>query len=176
MLVALATKPPIPLRAKRPDAPDALSSVILRCLQRERDKRIGSASELARALAPFGSERTKHLPDRIAEILARVSMAPASIRAAAPSEAAAGQAAAAKGPLNPPNENKSSEMASPAPAPALPEARPRRKAFILKLALVVALLLGLAMIVQASLKAARKLGPPGAEGSSRPASSAPSRQ
>jgi len=148
MLVAIATKSPIPLRLKRPDAPEELSAVILRCLQRDRDARIRSASELARALAPFGSDRTKHLPDRIAEILGRVSFAPEVEGADRPSETPPVQVISAA-------SNAAIEV--PRPVAALPEARRRRKANVLKLALLVAFILGFAMIMQASLKAARKV-------------------
>jgi serine/threonine-protein kinase len=164
MFVALATKPPIPLRLKRPDAPEALFAVILRCLQRERDQRIRSASELARALAPFGSERTKHLPDRIAEILGRVSTAPEESGPAGNNASAA----AAKASSDPPGG--SSGMTGP----ALPQARKRRKANVLKLALLVALILGLAMVIQASLKAARKVNT-GGDGSGQTPTSMPGR-
>ncbi|NUQ73493.1 MAG: serine/threonine protein kinase [Polyangiaceae bacterium] len=171
MLVAIATKPPIPLRSKRPDVPEDLGAVILRCLKRERDERIQSAAELARGLAPFGTERTKHLPDRIDEILARVSISPESIRALeeTPSEPMAKEPVApvAKEPVEPAN----SDIVTPPPAPALPPASRRRKASVLKLALVVALILGLAMIVQASIKAARKAGTDGGSSEQAPSKS-----
>jgi serine/threonine-protein kinase len=160
MLVAIATKAPIPLRSKRPDAPEELFSVILRCLQRERDQRIRSASELARALAPFGSERTKHLPDRIAEVLERVSLEPGVTGTAGPTETAAAPTVDVL--ASSPPTGASTGGAGAAPLPAAGLAGRRRKANVLKLALIVALILGFAMIMQASLKAARKLKPEGA--------------
>jgi serine/threonine-protein kinase len=164
MFVALATKPPIPLRLKRPDAPEALFAVIVRCLQRERDQRIQNASDLARALAPFGSERTKHLPDRIAEILGRMSTAPEE-SGPAPNNAAAASAV---------SDPSTGSSAMTGPAPALPEARKRRKAGVLKLGLLVALILGLAMVIQASLKAARKVNT-GGDGAGQTPTSMPGR-
>jgi hypothetical protein len=60
------------------------------------------------------------------------------------------------------------------PAPALPEARERRKASVLKLGLLVALILGLAMVIQASLKAARKVNT-GGDGAGQTPTSMPGR-
>jgi serine/threonine-protein kinase len=55
ILAAVLERDPIPLRKKRPDVPPALEKVILRCLEKSRDKRYANAAELARALAPHGS-------------------------------------------------------------------------------------------------------------------------
>ncbi|HZF56012.1 MAG TPA: serine/threonine-protein kinase [Polyangiaceae bacterium] len=161
MLVAISTKPPIPLRLRRPDAPEELVAVILRCLERERRQRFRAASELANALAPFASARTKHLPDRIAEVLGRMSFGPESLRAdlagLSPSDPAPPIEAA---PAPRPNNAASAPAGVRDPAPMAPAPRPeasrRRKAGVLKLALLVALLLGLGMIMQAAIKAARK--------------------
>jgi serine/threonine-protein kinase len=49
----LVSEPPTPLRALRPEAPEALEKVVLRCLEKTADRRYQSAAELARALAPF---------------------------------------------------------------------------------------------------------------------------
>ena len=47
---------PAGLRAHRPEVPAALADVVLRCLAKEREARYASVAELARALAPFGTE------------------------------------------------------------------------------------------------------------------------
>jgi serine/threonine-protein kinase len=50
------TGDPPRLRARRPDLPEALEAIVLRCLSRERDARYPSIAVLARELAPFASD------------------------------------------------------------------------------------------------------------------------
>jgi eukaryotic-like serine/threonine-protein kinase len=48
---------PIPdLREHRPEVPDALAAIVLRCLERDSSERFASANELMDALAPFGTD------------------------------------------------------------------------------------------------------------------------
>jgi serine/threonine-protein kinase len=58
---------PAPLSVLRPDVPEAMAGVVSRCLQRERHRRYRSVAELARALAPFGSEGAAGLAARVPE-------------------------------------------------------------------------------------------------------------
>jgi eukaryotic-like serine/threonine-protein kinase len=69
MLASIARDPPISLRSLRPSVPAALEKAILRCLERDLDARFQNAAELALAISPLGSERTKGLPSRIAQVL-----------------------------------------------------------------------------------------------------------
>ncbi len=46
----ILTQPPAPLRSVAPDVPSSVADVIARCLDKDRDKRFGTASELADAL------------------------------------------------------------------------------------------------------------------------------
>jgi serine/threonine-protein kinase len=46
-------KAPAPPRSLRPDLPAELDALILRCLEKDRTKRVGSAAALAAALTPF---------------------------------------------------------------------------------------------------------------------------
>jgi serine/threonine-protein kinase len=55
--VRIATQPPVPMRSVRADAPLALEAVILRCLEKDRDRRYADVGTLAGALAPFASPR-----------------------------------------------------------------------------------------------------------------------
>lgn len=48
-------KPPCPLRANCPTAPESLEAVILRCLCKKPEERFSSVCELAEALAPFST-------------------------------------------------------------------------------------------------------------------------
>jgi serine/threonine protein kinase len=82
MLASIARDAPTPLRSRCPDAPEALWQVILRCLERDLDARYQNAAELARALSPFGSERTRGLAARISLVLG-ASPPPAASEASA---------------------------------------------------------------------------------------------
>jgi len=53
LCLKVVTDPPQSLSALRPDVPDAMTQVVLRCLEKEREKRFATAAELAAALAPF---------------------------------------------------------------------------------------------------------------------------
>ncbi|MBX3187677.1 MAG: serine/threonine protein kinase [Labilithrix sp.] len=46
---------PCPMTALRRDVPPELESIVMRCLERDRDRRWTTAATFARALAPFGS-------------------------------------------------------------------------------------------------------------------------
>jgi serine/threonine protein kinase len=85
--VALEAAPP--LRAFRPDLPEGLESVILRCLEKDREKRYRNVAELALALLPFAPDRARDSVDRIARIIhgaglsaTAVSVAPSPERSA----------------------------------------------------------------------------------------------
>lgn len=110
--------PPLPPSAHRPGIPKAVDDVVLRCLERDRNRRIATAAELARALAPFvpGSdpliECIEHRQDGRSSITNETSisvgrMALVSLHAAPPWAPD----------LAPPN---SSPMPVPSPTPLLP--------------------------------------------------------
>jgi serine/threonine-protein kinase len=58
-------EPPPPLRDVRPDAPQALEQVILKCLEKDAAARFQNLAELAAALVPFGLERSRQSLERI---------------------------------------------------------------------------------------------------------------
>ncbi|MEO1529388.1 MAG: protein kinase [Planctomycetota bacterium] len=64
MVVAIATGTPDSLSEKRPDLPDELVRIVEHCLTKDPKKRIQSAGELAKRLAPFAtaSDPDKTLP------------------------------------------------------------------------------------------------------------------
>lgn len=68
MCVMIAADPPAPLRRHRPDALPELEAVLLKCLEKDRDKRFGNVAELASALAPFGHLRSQALVERILRV------------------------------------------------------------------------------------------------------------
>jgi serine/threonine protein kinase len=65
----IAADPPIPLRERKPDVPVGLEAIILRCLEKDVTRRIQSVAELARCLAPFGSERAPISVERIVRVI-----------------------------------------------------------------------------------------------------------
>lgn len=73
-----------PLAVIRPDAPKELADIISRCLESDEKKRYQTVGELANALAPLSSLRTKDLPQRISRVLGAQALPPP--RAIVPSD------------------------------------------------------------------------------------------
>lgn len=65
----IAGDAPITLREHRRDAPVELETIVLRCLQKDMTKRVQSVAELARLLAPFGSDRAAISVERIVRVI-----------------------------------------------------------------------------------------------------------
>jgi serine/threonine protein kinase len=63
--VSIATDTPTPLIELRPDAPLALCGVVMRCLEKDRNERVQTAEDLAKAIAPFAGRQTLPSFDRI---------------------------------------------------------------------------------------------------------------
>lgn len=61
ILFKLFTMEPPPVQSVRPDIPDGLAAVVHKALARAVSERFGSALEMAEALAPWASERSKEL-------------------------------------------------------------------------------------------------------------------
>jgi serine/threonine protein kinase len=70
---------PAPLREKRADVPPELETVILRCLEKDANKRYQDVGELAAALAEFAPPEARPSAERAARIL-RFKRAPDSAR------------------------------------------------------------------------------------------------
>jgi serine/threonine-protein kinase len=73
-LFKLTTSPPTPIRAQRSDVPEAIEQIVLRCLEKDRNRRFANLGELAHALLPFGEAELSPL---VAQIDAYVARAPA---------------------------------------------------------------------------------------------------
>jgi serine/threonine protein kinase len=71
----ILTVAPPPIRQFAPNVPEALQWVVLHCLEKDRSQRFQNVSELARALAPFGSRATSRSVERISKILGAPSLA-----------------------------------------------------------------------------------------------------
>ena len=54
-----------PVREKRPEVPAGLEAAVMKCLERDLDKRYADVSQLARDIAPFGSGKWTHLIEGI---------------------------------------------------------------------------------------------------------------
>lgn len=69
LLAMIVADPAPPLTASRRDAPLELEATILRCLEKDRERRFASVAELARALERFASPETRTLVRRISRVL-----------------------------------------------------------------------------------------------------------
>jgi serine/threonine-protein kinase len=65
----IASTDPTRLRDVAGEAPEALEAVVLRCLERDPEKRFPDLASLARALAPFAAEGARPSVERIARVL-----------------------------------------------------------------------------------------------------------
>jgi serine/threonine protein kinase len=65
ILFKLFTAEPPPVKEKRPDLPDPLAAAVHKALAREVDNRFRNALDMAEALAPFASERSRHVLTRM---------------------------------------------------------------------------------------------------------------
>jgi eukaryotic-like serine/threonine-protein kinase len=74
LCAAVLQEPPPPLRLVRPDAPEELERVVLRCLEKGPAQRYQSMGELAIALTPFGPDRIRVSAERSAALSASAGL------------------------------------------------------------------------------------------------------
>ena len=72
----IAMDPPVPLRARRPQAPPELEAVILRCLHKDPAGRFQDVASLAEALAPFATDRGRASATRVSAVVRGTGPAP----------------------------------------------------------------------------------------------------
>jgi hypothetical protein len=65
--VRIAIRPPPPVRELRPNIPPGLAAAIDTCLEKERERRYPRVIDLATALLPFGSRRSRISVNRLVE-------------------------------------------------------------------------------------------------------------
>jgi serine/threonine-protein kinase len=65
LVAAILSEPPGPIRERRPEIPAELEAVLLRCLEKDRDRRYQSIGAMAQALVNFASRRSRHTAERI---------------------------------------------------------------------------------------------------------------
>ncbi|MBL8612421.1 MAG: protein kinase, partial [Myxococcales bacterium] len=89
LCAAIMTATPPPIRALRPDLPEALERVIVRCLTKSRDGRYASIGELVAALDPLVPASARVHADRVARLsaLGRPASLPPGAGSAAPPSA-----------------------------------------------------------------------------------------
>lgn len=80
LLAMIVADPPPPLCASRPDAPAELEAVILRCLEKDRERRFSGVGEFARAIERFASNEARPLVKRISRVLGDAPLAHAAGR------------------------------------------------------------------------------------------------
>jgi eukaryotic-like serine/threonine-protein kinase len=94
LVLKIMSVPAPSVRALRPDVPEALEDVLVRCLQKARADRYQNIAELAVALAPFGPKRSRATVERISRVIQAAGMS-ASALALPPSSDATQPATAA---------------------------------------------------------------------------------
>jgi eukaryotic-like serine/threonine-protein kinase len=75
LCMAIVSDPPPALRQLRPDLPEGLEEVVMRCLEKEPANRFDNVAQLARALGEFATPRGQMSVERVARILQNVGMA-----------------------------------------------------------------------------------------------------
>jgi serine/threonine protein kinase len=68
LLASVIADPPFTIAHFRPDVPPGLEAVVLSCLEKDAARRIGSAGELARRLAPYASPAGAQLAMHVQEV------------------------------------------------------------------------------------------------------------
>jgi serine/threonine protein kinase len=66
--------PPDPPQSIRSDMPEGLAQVVLRCLEKDRNRRFANVAELASALVPFGSRAAARSAERVSRVLSAAGM------------------------------------------------------------------------------------------------------
>jgi serine/threonine-protein kinase len=65
LVAAILSEAPAAVRSRRAEVPPELDSVVLHCLEKDRDRRFQSVGALAQALVAFASRRSRHTAERI---------------------------------------------------------------------------------------------------------------
>ncbi len=94
VMLKITASEPRSLRGLRPEVPLALERLILRCLEKDRSKRLPTIGDLAHALVDFGTPRSRTSVERVAGIMAAAGISLSVTEATpAPPSAVSGNAA-----------------------------------------------------------------------------------
>jgi serine/threonine protein kinase len=63
----ISVESPVPIRMQRPDVPETIEAIILRCLEKNPDARFNTVGEFAAAIAPYATPRSQDALHRIAQ-------------------------------------------------------------------------------------------------------------
>jgi serine/threonine-protein kinase len=69
LVASIMTEPALSLKELRPDVPLELESVVMRCLDKNRDLRFQNVGELAAALVPFAPRRARAIAERVCKVV-----------------------------------------------------------------------------------------------------------
>ena len=69
LAIRIATSPPLVLRDLCPEIPAGLEQAIMRCLEKDRERRFADVGALAKALEPYGPSHARASVDRISRTL-----------------------------------------------------------------------------------------------------------
>ncbi len=142
LCAAIVSSEPRPLRALRPEAPQALEAVILKCLEKDPAQRFRNVAELAQDLEPFATTDGTSRVWRIKQVVRRGGK---SIRP--PTPAAAFTVQKASGAV-PPGPEMELDPELPTEAPPGPLGWPLRRAGALLAGIVVAGVLAAAALTR----------------------------
>jgi serine/threonine-protein kinase len=84
LCAALLSDTPMSMQALRAEVPPELEAAVMRCLAKDRSERFSTVSELARALAPFGSLSSQLHVDRASRMLGATDVSISALPASAP--------------------------------------------------------------------------------------------
>ncbi len=140
LVVQVTTEAAPPIRTFRPDVPEGLEAVILRCLEKDRKQRFQNVAELAVALLPFAPKRARAAVERISGIIQAAGLSASAIAMPlTPLMAGAGVSAATGIPVS-------------HSAASLPGVSPRQSVtLVVALVVTVAVLVGAGFAVRAVL-------------------------
>jgi serine/threonine-protein kinase len=79
LAIKVATEEPAPLRLRSAHVPPGLERVILRCLEKDRERRFRNVGELAAALAEFGSKQGEISLERIVGVIQTGQTSPTAL-------------------------------------------------------------------------------------------------
>ncbi len=79
LCASLLSDTPPSMRSLRAEVPEELEEIVMHCLAKNRDDRFATVSELARALAPFGSASSQLHVDRASRVLGVTDISASSL-------------------------------------------------------------------------------------------------
>jgi serine/threonine protein kinase len=116
LLASVIADPPFTISHFRPDVPPGLEAVVLACLEKDAARRIGSAGELARRLAPYASPAGAQLAMHVQEVPSPSGSSPN----VAPQRSSMGPGARPSSPSSPSSLSPSSPSWLPAAPASIP--------------------------------------------------------